>query len=203
MIGEIEQAIIDVIQGASDSGVLGYRFKEVASYGDQLHDANKIKQISNAYPAVWVVFAGEAKPEFGPGEKYRHAPVFTLFICQKSRRNETASRRGAGSKVGSYQMLKDVRALLARQTLGLDIEPIAPGAVRSVINGSLQGKSASVYALEIHTIYESNQPDLTAGNPGDFATFHSDWDIPPHGNVVAPLPTAEADARDDIKPEII
>jgi hypothetical protein len=29
--------------------------------------------------------------------------------------------------------------------------------------------------------------------------MHVDWDIPPHGNVVPPLPAAEADARDDIE----
>ena len=201
MIGTIEQAIVDAIKAASDSGVLGYKLKKVESYGDQLHDQKQLKQITKYYPAVWVVFAGEPKPEEGPGGVFRHAPTFTLFIAQKNRRNEVATRKGSDGKVGSYQIIKDVRALLANQTLALEIKPIDPGAVRNIINGSLQGAKASIYALEIHTVYESNQPDVTAGNQGDFATFHTDWDIPPHGNVVGPLPADESDASDEIKPE--
>lgn len=34
---------------------------------------------------------------------------------------------------------------------------------------------------------------------GDFRTFHANWDIPPHGNVLAPLPAdATADATDHV-----
>ncbi len=35
----------------------------------------------------------------------------------------------------------------------------------------------------------------------DFKTLHTDYDIPPHGNVTAPLPAAETDAEDEIQPE--
>ena len=34
---------------------------------------------------------------------------------------------------------------------------------------------------------------------GDFERLHLDWDVPPHGNVQAPLPALTADARDDIE----
>ncbi len=40
--------------------------------------------------------------------------------------------------------------------------------------------------------------DLAAA---DFNAFHADWDVPPHGDVAAPLPAADSDAEDLIQPE--
>ncbi|TCS62584.1 phage protein Gp37 [Varunaivibrio sulfuroxidans] len=193
MIGAIEQAIIDRVAAAVAAGALGWTPRAVESYGDQLGGAN-LRQATQSFPAVFVMYGGEPRPEDGPGGKTRHRPAFTVFLCQKNRRNEAAQRRGAGGKVGTYQMLEDIRALLDGRDLGLAIDPIRPGAVRSI----LQNKDASIYALELHTSYDENPRAVDAGALGAFSTFHADWDIPPHGNVAPPLPAATPDAADTL-----
>lgn len=195
MIGAIEQAIVDRIEAASTGGTLGYRFKNVASYGNEFDD--DIKNVITQFPAAWVTFGGEPRPTERGGDTWFHEPVFVVLVGQRNRRNEEAARRGAAGKPGSYQMLEDIRGLLIGQTLGLEINRVLPGRTRSVLNGAPQGAAASIYAMEFHTGYVSEQP-APAVNIGSFKTFHVDWDIPPHGNVVAPPPAAENDAEDSV-----
>jgi hypothetical protein len=95
---------------------------------------------------------------------------------------------------GSLQVLEDVRAILAGDWLGLDIGPLTPVQVRSIS----QLAEASVYACDLSTQWISVPASATGAEPADFLRLHLDWDIPPHGNVVAPLPAAAADAQADV-----
>lgn len=195
MIGAIEQGIIDRITAANGAaGALGYDLRKIATYGNELDGG--IKSVVRQFPAVWVVFGGAPRPQRQSGEAWRIEPVFSVLVATRNRRNEEAARRGVGAKPGSYQICEDIAGLLVGQDLGLDIERIQPGAIRSVLNGAVQGADASIYALEIHTAYEIEQAAPTA-NIGSFQTFHVDYDIPPIGNVVAPPPAAENDAEDN------
>jgi len=157
--------------------------------------------VVKSFPAVWVVFKGEAAPEDIGDGAFRHQPTFSILVGQQNRRNEKASRRGADGKVGSYQMIEDIRGLLAGQSLALDIETFQPGAVRALVNN----KTASIYALEVSTRYVSEAAFDTVADT--FAALHVDWDVPPLGNVTGPLPVTDplnpADAEDLIKPEIV
>lgn len=188
MIGAIEQAMIDAVKAASDAGTLGYRLRQVESLGDELD--GQLAAVVKNFPAVWFTFAGEPRPTQEPDGRWLHEPVFVAVVGVANRRNERSRRHGTDGDAGSYQILEDVRALLAGQQLGLAIRPIEPGAVRSL----QQGKGASIYAHELHTAYWSAE-----GEPavlGSFETFHADWDVPAHGNVTAPLPAAAPDASD-------
>lgn len=194
MIGAIEQGIIDKIEAANGiAGALGYELRKIASYGNEL-DAN-IKSLVRQFPAAWVVFGGAPKPKRQAGNVWLYEPVFSVLVATKNRRNNEAARRGVGAKPGSYQIAEDIAALLAGQDLGLTISLIEPGAIRSVLNGAVQGADASIYAVELHTAYEVEQAAATE-NIGSFETFHVDYDLPPLGNVEAPPPAAENDAED-------
>jgi len=195
MIGAIEQAIVDRITAANGSaGALGYGLRKIASYGNEL-DVN-INSLVRQFPAAWVTFGGEGRPRQRGGKVWIHEPVFAVVVAAKNRRNEEAARRGAGGKPGSYQIAEDIRGLLVGQTLGLAIDPLAPGRIRSLANRAMQGASASIYAVELHTAYESEQA-APAENIGSFTTFHVDYDIPPIGNAAPPPPAAENDAEDN------
>jgi len=195
MIGAIEQAIIDRIAAANGAaGALGYELRKIASYGNELDSG--IKSLVRQFPACWIVFGGAPKPRRQAGDIWLYEPVFSVIVAAKNRRNEEAARRGVGAKPGSYQICEDIAGLLVGQDLGLAIERIQPGAIRSVLNGAVQGADASIYALEIHTSYESEKAAPTE-NIGSFTTFHVDYDLPPIGNVVAPPPAAENDAEDN------
>ena len=170
----------------------------MASYGNELDDG--LKTVVRKFPAVWVVFAGEPEPKERPGGEWLHEPVFAVVVGARNRRNEEAARRGADGKPGSYQIVEDMRGLFVGQDLALEIEPIRPGAVRSIVNAAVERDNASIYVVELRTRYVSNQPAAASGLD-DFATFHADWDVPPLGNVTAPLPAEDPDAEDTVELE--
>lgn len=191
MIGEIEQGMIDALTAANISGALGYNLRAIGSLGDELDDqlANLVKQ----YPAVWFTFGGEPRPSQEPDGRWLHEPTFAAVVGVRNRRNEKARRHGTDGDAGSYQIFADVRRILVGGTLGLEIRPIEPGGVRSL----LQTKGSSIYAHEFHTAYYTIEAPA-AGTLDSFETFHTDWDVPVHGNVEAPLPADAADASDTI-----
>lgn len=205
MIGAIENAIMEQVRAASDAGVLGYRFKTVASYAGEFDD--DMRELAQSFPAFFIGFSHEADPERVGSHEYKYRPVFRAVVAARSLRNEKATRHGAAGEIGSYQLLIDARALLIGQTLGLDIEDLVPGASAVLINGTRRspdsrgskpaGERMSVIGFELSTAYvaEPRQPTDLA----DFTTFHADWDIPPHeGHDAVPLAAGEADATDKV-----
>ncbi|MEX2450912.1 MAG: phage protein Gp37 [Rhodospirillales bacterium] len=192
MIGTIEQAIVDRItsfNGTGD-GKLGYYIRSIESYGNEL-DLD-INIMLRSLPAVWVVFMGGPIKEIVAG-RYEAKPTFSVLVGQKNRRNEKASRFGAAGDVGTYQMIKDVLALVMDQDFGLAIEPMIPTTIRSVVQGRSKetGEDMSVYAIHFETKYWINTHADESGLD-DFISFHADWDLPPHGNVQTdPLPAPE------------
>lgn len=195
MIGAIENAIVSRIAAASQSGALGYQLRTVKSYAGDL-EPDLLAEVIRQFPAVWVLYAGEAAPrEIMADTAWRYAPRFSVYVGARNLRNEAASRQGAaGTEIGSYQILEDVRRLLAGHRLGLPIGPLVPGAVRS----ALQSRDISIYGLSVETLFDEDALALPSERLGEFLHLHMDWDAPPHGNVAPPLPAAEADARDDV-----
>jgi len=180
MISLIEDAILARIKAAAESGAIAWKPKSLEVYSGQLGN-DDYRRVVKTFPAVLVTFAGKPKPEQVGGGKYRHSPTFTVFVCQQNRRNGETSKKGVAGKVGTLQMLKDVSGLCVRETFGLEISKIKPGAVRSMV----QTSSASIYALELHTTFDEAEHYVAASGLDNFSKFHSEWDIPPHGTIDA------------------
>lgn len=211
MIGAMEQALVDRASAASAGNALGYPIRTVASYGNELDDP-LAELVKGQFPAVWFVFRGRTRPRPAAGGAYEAQTTFAGLIATQNRRNERARRRGAVGDVGSYQILEDIEALIAGQTLGLDFltAPIAPGTIDNVLNGKAGGKlNVSIYAVEfIFSHYVGVTQD--AQGLDDFTTLHADWDIPPLGNVATQdpaenggklLPALGADAETSLQLE--
>lgn len=193
MIAAVEQAIIARIKAASDAGVLGYRFRQVESYGGQL---DQVSTVVKATPAAWVILRGLRPGTDVAGDAFRVAATFAVMVAAKNARNERAARHGAAGDVGAYQLAMDVRALLIGHQLGLEIERLAPGAVNIL---AVPGRgSLAVLACEFTTAWIEEAAPADGGNIADFTTFHADWDIPPLGNATPPLPADDPDATDTV-----
>lgn len=184
MIPEIEDAIIERIKSAADASPgLGYRLKEVASYGGELDD--DLAKVVRSFPAVWVTFAGCGKPKPVSTEKKKWLTpaTFVTMVGARNVRGERATRHGLKvggeiKEVGAYQMLQDISLLLINQDLGLAIDHLKPGAIRTLYNTKLNGQALAVFAREWHTEFIETRPDpddpmwLTMGinyylKPGD------------------------------------
>jgi phage gp37-like protein len=197
MIAAIEQAIIDRITNARAS--LGYDLRFVGSYGGEF-DAG-VMEIVKLYPCMLVAFLGYSPPKDVGGNRWEYEPTFAVMVAAKNVRNEKATRQGAGPDVGTYQMVKDVKALLADQPLGLDLSlAFQPGRCRLLANGMLQKQRVSVLSQEFTCRFLETRQIPTEG-VADFLTFHADWDVPAFTTLptdALPLAAEKRDAEDEV-----
>jgi phage gp37-like protein len=158
---QIEDAIIARIKAASDTGALGYRLAEVASYGGEFDDEAFFTQVRR-FPAVWVTVGG-SKPQRKSARVWIYSPVVAVMVGARNVRGERFTRHGSVGEPGTYQLLQDVTDLLAGQKLGLPIEPLSPGADRTLFNVKQGNEARSVFAREFGTFF-IYQVDAEAGN---------------------------------------
>lgn len=181
MIGAVEQAIIDRLQAAEAS--LGYRWGAVGSYAGELDDNATALVANGRFPAAWAVYTGRQRAAHPKGDLWRVG--FTVVVAADGGRNEQERRHGAAGRVGAYQLVDDIIDLLDGQTLGLDIVPVEVTGDRTLFNGTARSKRLAVYAIDLTTGWLA-EPPVDAATLDDFATFHAEWDIPPHRSADEP-----------------
>lgn len=206
MIAEVENAMVARLDSASRLKLLGYTLKTAASMGREFDDEAALKAVVNLVPGMWVTFLGEEKVRDGVQGEHEMKATFRVVVAALNKRNQHATRHGAGTDVGTYQMARDARRLLAGQCLGLDIGYLEPVRVRTfpAVERSMPG--LSVMAVEFTATYtETECPDQPAAELADtlaarigagdarktlaelmaigagitdFATSHADWVAP-------------------------
>ena len=154
MLAAIEDAIVERIKSAA-----GMRYlRSVESYGGQFDD--ETFDVVRALPAVWVTFSGAGKPLQTSEKRFLTSASFAVMCCARSLRSEENTRHdGPGGEVGVYRILRDVKTLLLMQDLGLDIDHLRPGAVRTLYNTKLRHNGLAVFAQEWHTKVVDVVPD--------------------------------------------
>lgn len=149
MISETELAMIERLRAG-----LGQMVKEVSSYGGELDDVGAIVR---ALPAVWVTFLGiqSSAPVSTHKNSFRVMGRFAVMVTAYNVRQEAAQRRGGPQldEVGCNLIVRSVRRLLTRQDMGLPIEPLLPGRVRSLFSSRLNEKAMSAYSCEFDTVW--------------------------------------------------
>jgi phage gp37-like protein len=153
MLAAIEAAIIERIQGAAGMAYL----RSVESYGGQFDDDTF--DVVRILPAVWVTFAGAGKPHQTSADRFLTPVTMAVMCCARSVRSEQATRQdGPGGEIGVYRIVKDVRTLLLMQDLGLEIDHLRPGAIRTLYNTKLRSAGLAVFAQEWHTKFVDTVP---------------------------------------------
>lgn len=160
MISVIEEAIKLRIAQAE----LPYK-PTVATYGGEFDEG--LEAVVRSFPAIWVVFAGEGpgKPLAASRRVWRFQATYAVIVAARNLRSEAATRKGDARKVGTYTMIQDVRRLLLNQDMGLDIEELAPGRTRTLVNARLKSNSVSAYSMEWHTAYDVVLGELAQPEP--------------------------------------
>ncbi len=101
MIGNIEQAMIDLIKSTN----FGYQFKLVESYKSNFDD-DILTLVKTSAPAVWIAYTGETKTTLANQDAVTAS--FSLILLSRNLRNEKAARFGdKKGEVGAYQMIAD------------------------------------------------------------------------------------------------
>lgn len=141
-ITEVENTIISALNPLkSEIGV-----KTIKTYGDELDSPEALKSAMVAqFPAIYVVYGrGEYSAH---GERKIGKMPFSLFVCDRSLRNEEEARRGGSKNPGTYAILDAIKAKLWGKTLGLTIEPFELRSETPI----WFGKGLSIYEAEYET----------------------------------------------------
>ena len=153
MIAAIETAIIDRLKTAAGMSYL----RAVESYGGQFDDDTF--DVVRVLPAVWVTFAGAGKPVQTGENRFLKSATFAVMCGARNVRSERTTRHdGPNGEIGAYTILQDVESLLLMQDLGLAIDHLRPGAVRTLYNTRLRTNGLAVFAQEWHTKYVVTKP---------------------------------------------
>lgn len=209
MIGTIEAAMVERIESAAKAGLLGYPLKHVDSYADEFNTKD-LGTIANLLPGAWVVFQGGDLLEMQGNGVWKMRGTFAVIVGARNQRNQAAQRHGAAGDVGSYQIARDVCALLANQTLGLEIDPLEPYRIRPFPVARGKGLSVSFVASEFRSVFLiTGLPDATratldregeetlaealarAATLTPLSTLTADWDTPLPCTDTLNLETAE------------
>lgn len=180
----IEDAMLARIKAQS----FGYALKTVASYAGELSgDADAIARVLPSFPAAWVTLKSEGKPiSYDTQRKRWLVPAtFTVFAAARNARGERAGRMGTAFEVGAYQIIGDCRQLFLGSDLGLSIDFLNPGGIRTLFNSTVKNNYLAVYAVNFTTKYylaatsEAEVDWLTTGidyflTPGDDVADASD-----------------------------
>jgi phage gp37-like protein len=198
MIAAIENAVLARLAAFSDAGTLGYTYRDLETYPEDWDKWLTDKQGLVRSPAAWIGFRGWDTPPSDNDAPFRTGQ-FWLVLCAENARNETARRHGDPADPaipGVYQLVEDAAALLDGHHLDLAIGGIRVGGCRPVrLPAAMSQKKVAMMAIELSVDFQLFAP--TADQPGDFATFHVNWDIPGFGGIVPPIGSAAADASDD------
>ncbi|MBS4046185.1 MAG: DUF1834 family protein [Alphaproteobacteria bacterium] len=177
-IGQIENAIAARIKQASNGDALGYKLKKVESYSGQF-DTDEFAQLTAQFPCALVAYVGDWQPPERRQGGRQVFPKFAILCGSKNLRNQAAGRIGSDNDVGSVQIAADIRMLLSEQMLGLQMDPLEPGAAVPVINSTTRDRYASVISIEFLGGY-FEQARKPVGEDGNLETYFSQWDVPPH-----------------------
>ena len=158
MLAEIENGMVAAIKTATGMAYL----KSMDSYAGQLDE--DLNEVIRSYPAVWVAFAGSGKPAKTGGNTWKVPATFVVMVAARNVRDEKAARIGTSNEVGAYKILKDVRALLLNQDLGLAIERFTPGAIKTLYNTKVGGRGLAVFSQEWTTAFVDHMPPETTVN---------------------------------------
>jgi len=192
-ITKVEDAIVKRIVAAK----LPY-LRFIGSYGGEL--MGDWREVIRALPAVWVAFKEASAPECKNTARTRYQArlTYSTIVADRSARSESATRKGGPGSIGTYQMLDDVARLICMQDFGLDdVDPLAPGRVRSLFDGKVQEQALSVMSQEWTARVQFRLREPGQGPlPADGAALPTGY-LPPEGqtfpgaaniNNPAPLP---------------
>ena len=171
----LESAVIQRIKHAGQANMLGYNLAQIGSYGGEFDDEAFWTQ-TRRLPAVWVTVGGESVQAVGRRDQ-QYQIKGALMVGARSPRGERFARHGTlpaggqpvqpGQAVGSYQMMDDMRRLIAGQCLGLDehISPIKTGGVKTLYNTKIGSEGFSVLVLDFACTYTFTAERDEPGSP--------------------------------------
>jgi len=193
VIAAIEDAIIARL-GAAFAG----RVREVDHKPAKL-DADELNRILTVAPAAYVAMLGWQRAERPEGTI---ALSWGVYLIAANASGERARRRGDAATIGAYEMAITAAASLERWVPPGAAGPVEVRSCENLFGAAFEKAGRTVYGIVLDLPAKLQDVLAVPGEPtpGDFITFHGDWDIPPLGNVATPppAPASGADQADAV-----
>ena len=138
-ITQIEDAIVAKLQA---SAVLTALNATIASYHGEIDDLVKqAKQLTVKLPAIYTLYGGSNFDE-SANRSFDDEMSFTVIVIAKDLRGD------AKLEAAMYPILEEIKTVLIDNDLGLNIEPLHPIGIDSL----LVTKMFSIFAVEFKTL---------------------------------------------------
>ena len=181
MIGPIEDAIIARLVAA-----FAGRVREVDHKPAKL-DADELNRILTVAPAAYVALLGWQRADRPDGTI---SLSYGVYLIAANASGERARRRGDAATIGAYEMSIVAAAALERWVPAGAAGAIEVRSCENLFGAAFEKAGRTVYGLVLDVPAQLQDVLAVPGEPipGDFITFHGDWDIPPLGDVGTPPP---------------
>lgn len=156
----------------------------VESYGAQLDD--ELFSWVRTLPATWVTFDKVSESTRISRLRFRITGTFEVLSAQRALA-ENDGRLGGPQQardVGVYQLIEDNKLALANQKLGLAIQKLTPGPIRSVMKGTAQRDALAIYAQAFSTTWVEEIPDEELPTDGTLIHVGLNYFLKPGDDVV-------------------
>ena len=181
-VRQVELALLERLRVAR-----GYPV-HVESYGAQLDD--ELFSWVRKLPAVWVTFEGIREVK-ASGRRGRIVSAAFEVLCAQRHLRENEGRLNPserGSDIGLYELLEDNKLLLAGRKLGLQIQPLEAGPIKSVMKGAVRDEAIAIYAQTFITQWQEMQPEPDLDNASELLRIGLDY--------LSPINASETEATD-------
>jgi phage gp37-like protein len=155
----------------------------VESYGAQLDD--ETFEWIRTVPAQWVTFDSITSVKKAGRRTYIYSANFEVLSAQRHLQENARRLNGtnADQDIGAYELVERGKLALAGQTLALAIQPLEPGAVRSVMKGKAGRDAVAVYAQQFSTSWMEELPPDEAVPAGELVSVGLNYLIKPGDNL--------------------
>jgi phage gp37-like protein len=151
----------------------------IESYGAQLDD--ETFGWLRTVPAQWVTFDAITNVQKKGRNTWLYTGSFEVLSAQRHLQENARRLNGeaADQDIGAYELVERAKLLLAGQMLGLAIQPIEPGNVRSVMKGMANRDAVAVYAQQFSTQWLEVLPPEELTPPGELVSVGLNFLIKP------------------------
>ncbi|MFG6462264.1 phage protein Gp37 [Roseateles sp. DXS20W] len=172
IISTVEAHLVDVLTQAVAGA--GLRVQDLP--GDW--DDEMLRTLLTLAPCVLISFSG--------GQARRGATTaaidgqWTLYVVTKHPSGQQARRRGNAMAIGAYEVVSRLVVPVLHNHLVPGVGTLSLTGIQDLYTGSVERQGLAVYGCTF-VLPMSFEPQASAGL-GDFATFVSSLDIPPHAS---------------------
>jgi phage gp37-like protein len=163
-IAQIESAFVARLNALQRPGGLKVN---VDSYAGQLDD--ELFGWIRSLPAAWVTFDAVTEARRVGGRTFKYTGTFEVLSAQRHL-GQDVRRLNDDSKaldIGVYELVEQNKLALVNQKLGLAIQPVTPGVIRSVMKGVFDRQAITVLSQAFTTTWMETVPEDAVSPDGE------------------------------------